>query len=82
MTDLHKPNPSPRRRFQFRLRTLFVVLTVIAVILGTQALMVRPILDLEIVAGRHNIYDDKQWWISTPIALNVSIGRANRDSLG
>ena len=54
--------PSPRRRFQFRLRTLFVAFTVIAVILGTRVLMVRPI--LETGAGRHTIYDDKKWWIA------------------
>ena len=66
--------PSPRRRFQFRLRTLFVVVTVVAVILGTRALMVRPI--LETGAGRHTVYDDKQWWIAPLLIDAAAIGLA------
>jgi hypothetical protein len=34
--------PSPRRRFQFRLRTLMLVFTVVGVILPTLPLLMRP----------------------------------------
>jgi hypothetical protein len=62
--------PSPRRRFQFRLRTLFVVFLVIAIILGTRVLIARPIS----VIGHYElgtVYDDDSWWIA-PLVIDAS----------
>jgi hypothetical protein len=65
--------PSPRRRFQFRLRTLFGIFTVIAVILGTRMLMVRFIM---IIGFPHSgtdeaVYNDASWWIA-PLVIDAS----------
>ncbi len=65
--------PSLRRRFQFRLRTLFVIFTVVAVILGTRALMVRPILVIGWPSSGtdETIYNDASWWIA-PLAVDAA----------
>jgi hypothetical protein len=62
-----------KSRFQFRLRTLFVVVTVVAVILGTRALMVRPILVIGFPSSGtdETIYNDVSWWIA-PLAIDVA----------
>jgi hypothetical protein len=57
------------RPFHFRLRTLFVVVTVVAVILGNQGLMVRPVRDI-FCSGRI-AYNEGSWWI-TPVAIDAA----------
>jgi hypothetical protein len=66
---------SPRRRFQFRLRTLLIVVAVVAVILGTRALMVRPILDTG-AGGWPIVYDDTHWWMAPLLIDGAVIGLA------
>lgn len=62
---------SSRRRFQFRLRTLFVVVTVVAVILGTQALIVRPMISL---TRLRTVYDENSWWMTAYLIDASAIG--------
>ena len=52
-----------------------MVITVVAVILGTQALMVRPIAEFT-YGGNRIIYDDASWWIAPLVIDGGVIGLA------
>jgi hypothetical protein len=64
--------PSPRRRFQFRLRTLMIVVTLLAVAcgyIGWQAKIVRERREtvrwIETLGGSMHLYDD-EWYDGLP----------------